>query len=189
MSLPDIAGSAYTSLVLEQLTEQRATKKSLEQRGSGIITTSGTLVTLLLAFAALVTSSKAFELPTLARILVGASIALFIAAAFSGIAVNWPRPYAEVNLRDVRQLLTFDTWTKSAAEGSIETAGAQIEILAGARSFNATRARWLQLASTCQIASLVFLALAGGWFWSGSAHRPHRLSASRQQARLSAERW
>lgn len=162
-SLSNTAGSAYIGLILEQLTEERATKKSLEQRGTGIITSSGTLVTLLLAFAAVVTSSKAFELPTVARIFVGISVTLFIAAAFAAIAANLPRPYAEVSLRDVRRLITDDEWRKPIAQASMATAEVQLIILETARRYNAARARLLELAATSQIVSLVSLAIAAGF--------------------------
>jgi hypothetical protein len=56
-----VGGPIYVELLKERLQEERAHKTSLEQRGLSVITSSGTLVTLLFALAAVVTASKSFS--------------------------------------------------------------------------------------------------------------------------------
>lgn len=50
LELGEQAGSAYTNLIDEQLETEQNRRASIEQRGLSVLTTSGTLVTLLFAF-------------------------------------------------------------------------------------------------------------------------------------------
>jgi hypothetical protein len=52
-ALTAVAGSVYAGLIADQLTQARALKSSLEQRALAVITTAGTLVSLLFAFTAI----------------------------------------------------------------------------------------------------------------------------------------
>lgn len=64
----------YQELLVGLLAEERERKKSIEQRGLSVVTSSGTLATLLFALAVLVTGSKGFQLPGSSRQLLVASV-------------------------------------------------------------------------------------------------------------------
>src|SRR5438128_865547 len=49
--LGDVAGSAYAAFLVQQLQDESLARDSLERRGLAVISTSGTLVTLVFAFA------------------------------------------------------------------------------------------------------------------------------------------
>ena len=156
-----IAGQAYNDLIVAQLAEERAAKASIEQRASGVIGSSGTLVTLLLALAALVTSSKTFELSVLTRVLLGVAVVLFVVAAAVAIYINWPRKtYEEANLANIKKLVDDpDAWSEDFASGLNNTADASLSILKSARTVNTQKAGWLRWAMRAEIAAIGTLAI------------------------------
>jgi hypothetical protein len=109
-------GSATNELVVAQLAAEQARKGSLEARGITVITSSGTLVTLLLALGAVSAKVESLQLsrPTFSVVL--AALTCFVVAAVAGILCNFPRGYAGV------QTYT-DPDDKDFAEGSGELAG------------------------------------------------------------------
>ena len=71
----------YADFIKSMLDAEDSRKSSLEQRGISIITTSGTLVTLLFGLTAAITGAKTFTFPAAARDwLTPAAIAFDVAA-------------------------------------------------------------------------------------------------------------
>jgi hypothetical protein len=159
--LQDISGQAYTDLIGQQLTEERASKTSIEQRGMAVITSSGTLVTLLLAIAALVTSTKTFALGTVPKVTLGVSLVAFVVAAILGILINFPRSsYQEAKLDDVKKLVDDPAeWKASFEVGSQDTAAASLDILRAMRTVNTDKAQSLQRAMIAEIVAIGLLAV------------------------------
>ena len=83
-------GDFLADVAKQQLQYERQTRSTLVQRASLVITTSGTLVTLLLGAAALVTKSQCFTPPRQLLGEVTAAVVLFILAALVALAINWP---------------------------------------------------------------------------------------------------
>src|SRR5215212_326740 len=72
---------AYGEFVKDELAAQDQRKASFEQRGLAVITTSGTLVTLLFALSALATKdSQTFALPDAARRWLNGALVFFFLA-------------------------------------------------------------------------------------------------------------
>src|ERR1700761_1725868 len=88
---PDIYGDYIKSLVDAEI----GRKTSLEQRGAGVVTTSGTLVTLLFALIGVITAAKNFSLPTPAHGYLGAAVILFAIAVGVGLTANLPFFYRQ----------------------------------------------------------------------------------------------
>ena len=88
----EIAGKAYEALIVEQLSEERDRKKTLEARGIGVITTSGTIVALLFALGALVSDQEGFRLSDIGQSLLAAAVLAFAIACFLGIKVHGRQP-------------------------------------------------------------------------------------------------
>jgi hypothetical protein len=86
---PDLV-KEYSAFVKELLEAEEKRNSTMETRAVAVITTSGVLVTLLLAFAALVTRVQTFRVPGFTLFLAGASACLFVAAALCGILTNAP---------------------------------------------------------------------------------------------------
>jgi len=109
-ALEATAGFDYGALIIETLSEERDRKKSLEQRGLAVVTTSGALVSLLFAIGAVVTSAESFHVPGVARTLLAVGVGLFAAAAVAGIRTNRPLEYAEPGAGDLLQLTEEKYW-------------------------------------------------------------------------------
>ena len=80
------AGVAYGQLIMDQLAEERNRKASLEARGVTVITTSGTLATLLFALTAGLTAAAKFKLPQSAKLPLLLALVAFVIAALAGLA-------------------------------------------------------------------------------------------------------
>lgn len=107
------AGPEFAAYVSEQLEAEEKRRTSLEARGLAVITTSGTVVTLLLALAALVTKSQDFQLPESAQPWVITAVVSFVAAAALGIAANAPQLYRAVDPRAL-ELIIRERWSVPA---------------------------------------------------------------------------
>lgn len=88
----------YADFIKSMLDAEDSRKSSLEQRGIGVITTSGALVTLLFGLTATITSAKTFTLPPAARDWLTPAAILFVAAAAAGILVNVPLFYGKIEV-------------------------------------------------------------------------------------------
>src|SRR6266508_7034471 len=83
---------AYADLVKEQLAAEESRTASMEARAISVLTTSGGLVSLLLALAALVSTRKDFRMPVAGRAVLLVAVALFLLAALAAISVFSPGP-------------------------------------------------------------------------------------------------
>ncbi|MFZ1926007.1 MAG: hypothetical protein WAU42_07680, partial [Solirubrobacteraceae bacterium] len=74
--------AVYAEFLVGELAEQDARKASFEQRGIAVVTTAGTLVTLLFGLAALSTSvAKAQQLSGATKTALAYALVLFVASA------------------------------------------------------------------------------------------------------------
>src|SRR4051812_3232560 len=87
------ASAIVAGHVATLLAEEEARQKSLEQRGATILTSSGSLATLLLGLVAIVTKSEDFDLPGLAAGALGLAIVMFTVACIFGVLSNMPASY------------------------------------------------------------------------------------------------
>src|SRR5438093_1388669 len=111
------AGTEYNAFVTAQLAEERSTKTSLESRGITVITTSGTLVTLLFGLVALATkTAQTYTLPDPAPGLLVLAAGLFTLAAVFGLLTNWALSYMEASLTGLTELLQRD-WDVDQTQG------------------------------------------------------------------------
>lgn len=153
------ASDRYWELVKEQLTEERARKSSLEQRGVAVITSAGTLVTLLLGLSALATKAPNYLLPEPASLLLSVAAGLFVAAALAGIATNWAFNYTEVTPKGLRGLQA-ENWAGDDAQAAKDVAKAWTDIIEDARTNNATKGWLLRSGMILEGGALAAMTLA-----------------------------
>jgi hypothetical protein len=154
------SSDAVMKLVQDQLAEERSTKTSLEARAIGVVTSSGALVTLLFALAALVTTPTGYELPDPARVALFATLVAFIGAAVLGIIASRPEAYQEVTVDSLRAAATPSQMGAPAAAGEAEIASVLVEIIATSRTENGKKAQHLRQAVTLEAFAAVLLAVA-----------------------------
>lgn len=152
-----VAGQAFAQLIVEQLTEERARKTSLEGRGLALITTSGAFTTLVLAISALTGDGT---LPGPARALLILALVCFFVAAVLGVLVNLPADYREPSPGDLLAAVN-DSGDRDLASGERSVARVRIKILEAARGRNKDKAERLLWGAWAQIAALLFVASAG----------------------------
>jgi hypothetical protein len=151
--------SVYLTFIKEQVAAQDARKASLEQRGIAVITTSGTLASLLLAFAALVTASKDFALSACAHDFVVAATIAFALAAVAAVLTNIPVLYAGVNVEQMRALLR-DKWADEQATAEQRTAATLVNVIASAKERNRVKGWVLFAAMAIETVAVVLLTIA-----------------------------
>ena len=149
--------SVYLAFMKEHVAGQDARKASLEQRGIAVITTSGTLASLLLAFAALVTASTDFALSPCARDFVVAATIAF--AAVAAVVTNIPLLYAGVNVDDMRTLVT-DKWGDGQVTAEQRIAATLVNLLASAKERNKVKGWVLFGAMAVEVVAVILLTIA-----------------------------
>src|SRR5947208_16967201 len=101
-----VAGDVYAPILVGMLAEEAARKASMEQRAISVITTSGALVSLLVALSVFLFGKDArFDVGSAARYAIAAAVLLFVAAAVMALVVNSPRAYRSFSNADVKRML------------------------------------------------------------------------------------
>jgi hypothetical protein len=157
---PASAAAATMKLIQDQLAEERATKSSLESRANTVITSAGTLTTLLFALGALVTKSTNYEVPGLTRVLLVLAVACFLVAIVFALNAAAPASYAEVELESLEAIATEQAFSAPATEAEPKIAKALVRVISRAREGNATKALNLKRAVKAELAAAVVLACA-----------------------------
>jgi hypothetical protein len=151
---------AYAQFVKEELDAQDARKASFEQRGVAVITTSGTLATLLLGLAALSTkSASTFVLPHDARPWITAALFVFFASALAAMVVNLPLTYQAVEVENVRGRLRLDPPNDHPA-ATKDIAFTRLDALEAAKKKNSFKGWALAAAIGLEAVAVGFVAIA-----------------------------
>jgi hypothetical protein len=152
------AGSAYRHLISDQLAEERSRKSSLEARGVTVITTSGTLGTLLFALTAGLTATANFKLPSGARLPLLLALIAFVCASICGLTTNLPVMYKEATPQGLAKLVDTKYWTAPPAIGELRVAAAEVTLLGAARSANNLKVCLLITAIGAEVLAVAFLS-------------------------------
>jgi hypothetical protein len=154
---PGDGGGVYGPYIKSLLDYELTRKSGLEARASAVVTTAGTLVTLLFGLVAVVTGANTFRLPGTAHGWLIAAVILFVIAIGLAVAVVViPHPYGQVNLgEDPAQL-----WKETASSASVHVAEAQVKLIAVVRQRNATNARLILVSGIAELLALAMLAVA-----------------------------
>ncbi|MEU1309648.1 hypothetical protein ABZ419_12240 [Streptomyces cinnamoneus] len=158
----EISGPEIVKLIEKLLDDERSARASAQTRGLAVITTAGTLVTLLLAFAALATRRQAvFALPSGLKVPVVLASVLLVVSAIIGLAANAPlRKTVELDVSNLEKALSLDCWDAAPRDVIRGIAHDQAEVLVDARRLNAFRARMLISAIALEIAGIACTAWA-----------------------------
>jgi hypothetical protein len=146
MAAPPPGRAIYAAYIEEQVEAQDSRKGSLEQRGLAVITTSGTLVTLLFGLAALSTKQNAtFSLPQASRVLIVIAIGFFFFAIVTAIVTNVPFFYQVVEPEPLHTAVR-DRWDDSDAVAERKVAYTRLTVMESAQKMNTIKAVTLFIA-------------------------------------------
>ncbi len=149
----------YSAFIKDLFDGELARRTTLESKAGSVITTSGTLVTLLFGLVAVVTGAKTFTIPAGANGWLLAAIIAFVAACIAAIFVGVPLPYGET---EITMADLASAWTDAPAETEAAIAGTRLEALSAARRWNAMKA-WILLGAIAgEIVAIALLAVAVG---------------------------
>jgi hypothetical protein len=162
MTSPDSkepAGPEYSSYYETLVKGQDDRKASLEQRGLAVITTSGTLATLLFGLVALSTKSSDFRLPVQANGPLAVSLTAFAVAAFLALLTNSPLRYENVRISDPQKEL-WAHWSKDKDDALQRITATRLKVYRQAQRTNDLKARLLLAALFFEVSAVVGVALA-----------------------------
>ncbi|WFE35297.1 hypothetical protein [Micromonospora sp. WMMD975] len=140
------AGDVVSSFIEKQLTTERATKASLETRGLAVITSAGTLTTLLLALSALVAQRPAYALPGGAWVPISVAATAFLLSAVVAVYSNAPMKSMTVAPAAFKEHLTDKYWGAPKSEAVRAVANSQLILLGAVQNQNKKKALILMAA-------------------------------------------
>jgi hypothetical protein len=148
------AGPLIADLITKELDAEESVTASLQSRGLAVISSSGTLVTLLFGLSAVATTAQHLKLPAAAKPPLYLAAVLLVAAAIAGIVTNAPRGGKVTALRNLAPLLEQPYWDYPVGPAQQEVARRQLAAAEVARAGNNTRARWLLIGIILEIAGI-----------------------------------
>lgn len=157
----DEAGPEFAEYLKQLSQEQDARKASIEQRGLAVITTSGTLVTLLFGFVALLTKAANYELPRQASGPLAVALVAFVVAAILALLSNLPLSYKGADLTDPNKAV-WNHWDKGRADAVQRIAATRLNFVKTAQRINGFKAWVLVAAMGGEVVAVVALTIAMG---------------------------
>jgi hypothetical protein len=154
--------SVFATFIKDVTLAQEARKSSIEQRGLAVITTSGTLVTLLFAIISLSTKARqTYQLPDSAHLPLLASLVLFSLAALGGLFTNLPASYVNVLPTELTKSIDH-FWNEDAWSASGRVSRTYVKFLETARERNGKKARILFFAVLLESLAMISLGVSVG---------------------------
>jgi hypothetical protein len=157
---PETGYAVYGDFIRDELDAQDRRKASFEQRGLAVITTTGTLVTLLFALAALSTKqADTFTLPSQARTWLYIGLALFFGSAAAALVSNAPLNYDAAEVPGIRRRLKEEPpWTADAARRDV--ALTRLKALESAKKKNGIKGYAVLIAMVLEALAVGCVAIA-----------------------------
>jgi hypothetical protein len=160
--------SVYGEYLKDEIARQDARQSSFEQRGIAIVTTAGTLVTLLFGLAALSTSSaQGNPLHHKESVFLAVALVLFFAAGVLALLTNVPLGYVGPDLPDPKkpEKPSFGDRLNAEPEDSYKAAlyavaDVRLKILASAQKQNGRKGKLLFVALIAEVAAVACVAVA-----------------------------
>jgi hypothetical protein len=155
------AGTYFYELIRDALNEERDRKKSLENRAAFIVTSSGTLTTLLLGLVAVIADLNGSLLGGPSQLLLVVGVLMFGASAFLALRINSPAEHEESRAQGLKDLLEDpEVWLSESLIGMRSASANRLSTLDSFRSSNKNKAKKLVLAVNLELGGLASVALA-----------------------------
>jgi hypothetical protein len=152
--------SVYVAAINEAAEQERSRKKSLEERGSRVITTSGALGTLLLGIVKF-TAGTSPSVDQQEAASLAAALFFFGLAALLALLANAPRASLAIDDKILDGWVSLKSWPDYDAEkATYEIAKMKVDLVVEARVDNREIGLLVFLGSISQVFALVCVALA-----------------------------
>ena len=156
----ETVGDRLGTLVDDQLQEERQLKDSIAQRAGVVISTSGTLITLALGAAALVTRQQSFIVPHSVLVAAAIAVVLLVVAVLASLVVNGAWKQRAVPVGMLSSVNYKAIWATVDQDKDREMHDVRLTLITQLRAANKWRARLLMFALTLECAAMVSLAIA-----------------------------
>lgn len=152
------ATAVYDELLKEELARQEARKASFEQRGLAVVTTAGTLVTLLFGLSAIATATSTGDPFRHEETLwLAFALGLFVISASLALSANFSMSYRSVDAQDIKARLEAEDDPDDAA---LAVAELHAEILATAQEKNTLKGRLVTVALGIEVTAVACVSVA-----------------------------
>lgn len=158
MASGENGGFVYADLIDRELADEQSRSAGFEQRGLAVITTSGTLATLLAGLVAVASGSDELGFAPEAKGALVAALALFVVASFFGLMVNAPGLTNRPAPLELKRLLD-QGWEDLPEFARRSVAHLRVQILSSVRELNKTKAARLKIAIELEIGAVAALTV------------------------------
>ncbi|MDQ2913290.1 MAG: hypothetical protein M3T56_08550 [Chloroflexota bacterium] len=134
-------------------------KRSLEDRGAGIITNVGVITGIAFGAASLFLQSNE-PAPLTAQLAAIEGFVFLIGSGVFGILLTWPRAYEAFSSDELTRLTEARFWTGRQSIAALRTTETRIRMLRTARDANTDKAWTLQVALAMEVLGILALAIA-----------------------------
>lgn len=155
----EVGYKVYAAYLEHLVVDQESRKKSLEERGLSVLTTSAALVSLLFGLVAVVTGVDDFTLPNAARPPLAIAMVLFVVAAVLGLITNFPRNYSNAQAEGLTTMFG-ERWEDSEPIAQRRVSVTQQQVYAKARGVNGDKAKCLFAAMFIEVVAVIFLTIS-----------------------------
>jgi hypothetical protein len=159
-SEPSRSGSEYSSFLKELLDAEDKRSTGMETRSLAVVTSSGTLVTLLLALAALVTRVQGARIPALALVAAAIAAVLLVASTACAGLANAPQRSRWGLKPTCLGPELWDRWGHPSDDPVEKIAATRLKLWEAAHELSQRKARLVFAAVMVQGAGILSLTLA-----------------------------
>jgi hypothetical protein len=155
----DDQGKTFAEFVRRELEVERERRKASDARGVAVVSTAGSLTTLLAAVGAFVSARTGFRLPGSAVGPLILTLGSFVIAAVCGIMATRLTPYAVTPAVTLTEMLTT-RWRTDEVDARNFTAVQDVKTIETLRDGNNEKSWWLLAALVALVVGLLALSVA-----------------------------
>ncbi|MCV7423812.1 hypothetical protein H7K45_24970 [Mycobacterium yunnanensis] len=159
------AGQLYLAMASELLTAEFDRRKTLESRGSALLTSSGTLLTLIFGLTVIVTGKDHVYADRCSVILLLAALVAFVLSAVIAIFVQtYGFRYAVLSQDGLRSLPRDDAeWARRADDATRAMLSKKVSTICSLRNGNNTKATLVAFSLGFQVVAIALLSASVGF--------------------------
>jgi hypothetical protein len=152
------AAAIVRELLELELQDEQTRRGSLDQRAVTVVTTSGTLATIVSGIVGLLVRNSHVRYAPGTTALTVSALSSFIVAAILALTVTRPRSQDVADISGLRSLLTPTVFRGPRAAADRRIAEVRLDEISSLRDVNLGKAKRLSAALACQVLALVLLS-------------------------------
>lgn len=158
------AGKIYQAITDKELAAEYDRRKAIERRAGALLTSSGTMLTLIFGLTVLITGKDAVFHNVFAIGALLAAMALFLASAILAIVVQAYGYEYKVISDDALRSLARDhqEWARRADDATRAWVAKQVSTICSMRSGNSAKATQVEWSLWLQVSAIVLLSISAG---------------------------